>query len=66
MWDVAAAGHISSGEDNLESIKREFNEELGLDSEKYDSTERYYIIDTTKKVDMLIPNENVDKLFINK
>ena len=36
MWDVAAAGHISSGEDNLESIKREFNEELGLDSEKYD------------------------------
>ena len=36
MWDVAAAGHISSGEESIESAKREFNEELGLDSKEYD------------------------------
>ena len=35
MWDVAAAGHIGSGEIPLESAKREFNEELGLDSNNY-------------------------------
>ena len=35
MWDIAAAGHISSGEESIISAKREFSEELGLDSRKY-------------------------------
>ena len=35
MWDIAAAGHISSGEEPIYSAKREFEEELGLDSNKY-------------------------------
>ena len=52
-----------------DNLKIWFNDEFKpwcLDGEKYDSSERYYKIDTDKKVDMLIPNENVDKLFINK
>ncbi len=35
MWDVAAAGHIDANEDCLVSAKREFGEELGLDSNNY-------------------------------
>jgi YegS/Rv2252/BmrU family lipid kinase len=37
-----------------------------LDGEKYDSDERYYEIDTKKKVQMLIPEKNVEKLFLHK
>ena len=36
MWDIAVGGHISSGEDVVTSAKRELEEELGLDSSKYD------------------------------
>ena len=36
MWDVAAAGHVDSNEDCLVSAKREFSEELGLDSSNYE------------------------------
>ncbi len=36
MWDVAAAGHIDANEDCLVSAKREFGEELGLDSNNYE------------------------------
>ena len=52
-----------------DNLKIWFNDDFKpwcLDGEKYDSTEHYYKIDTNKKVDMLIPNENVEKLFINK
>jgi isopentenyldiphosphate isomerase len=31
MWYVSLGGHIQSGEDNKQTIIREFNEELGLD-----------------------------------
>ena len=31
MWDIAVGGHISAGEDDLTSAKRELEEELGLD-----------------------------------
>lgn len=31
MWYVSLGGHIESGEDNKQTILREFNEELGLD-----------------------------------
>lgn len=36
MWDIAVGGHISAGEDPISSAKRELEEELGLDSSKYD------------------------------
>ena len=36
MWDVAAAGHVDYNEDSLVSAKREFSEELGLDSNNYE------------------------------
>jgi isopentenyldiphosphate isomerase len=32
LWDVSAAGHISSGEDSLQAACRELEEELGLDA----------------------------------
>lgn len=36
MWDIAVGGHVNSGEDVVTSAKRELEEELGLDSSKYD------------------------------
>ncbi|MGD8190814.1 NUDIX hydrolase [Brevibacillus ginsengisoli] len=33
-WYVSLGGHITSGEDNKQTIIREFNEELGLDVSK--------------------------------
>ncbi len=34
MWDIAVGGHISSGENDNEAVKRELKEELGIDSDK--------------------------------
>lgn len=34
-WDIAVGGHISAGEDDITSAKRELEEELGLDSSQY-------------------------------
>ena len=34
-WDIAVGGHISAGEDDLTSAKRELEEELGLNPEVY-------------------------------
>lgn len=31
MWHVSLGGHIESNEDNMQTIIREFSEELGLD-----------------------------------
>ena len=33
-WDIAIGGHISAGEDDITSAKRELAEELGLNPEK--------------------------------
>ena len=33
-WDIAVGGHISAGEDDITSAKRELKEELGLNSEE--------------------------------
>lgn len=33
-WDIAVGGHITAGEDDITSAKRELMEELGLNSEK--------------------------------
>lgn len=35
-WDITVGGHISTGEEPLMSAHRELEEELGLDSKKYD------------------------------
>lgn len=34
-WDIAVGGHITAGEDDVTSAKRELEEELGLDSKKF-------------------------------
>ena len=34
-WDIAVGGHISTGEDAITSVKRELEEELGLNPEKF-------------------------------
>lgn len=33
-WDIAVGGHISAGEDDITSAKRELEEELGLNSDE--------------------------------
>ena len=33
-WDIAVGGHISAGEDDITSTKRELEEELGLNLKK--------------------------------
>ena len=50
-----------------DNIKISFNNGIKpwcLDGEKYDGKTTYYEIDTNKKVKMLVPKKNVDKLFI--
>ena len=49
--------------DNLKITFNDTDKPWCLDGEKYDGNKRTYVIDTTKTVDMLIPNKNVDKLF---
>lgn len=29
-WDISAAGHVNSGETEIEAVKRELSEEIGL------------------------------------
>ncbi len=36
MWDITVGGHISAGEEPIVSAHRELEEELGLDSNKYE------------------------------
>ena len=36
LWDISVGGHISAGEDAKVSVKRELEEELGVDSSKYE------------------------------
>lgn len=36
MWDIAVGGHISTGEEALETAQRELKEELGLNLENFD------------------------------
>jgi len=36
MWDISVAGHVSSGEQPIQSAIREIKEEIGLDVEKSD------------------------------
>lgn len=35
MWDIAVGGHISAGESDILAVKRELQEELGLNPGKY-------------------------------
>lgn len=36
MWDITVGGHISAGEEPIESAKRELQEELGLNPDNYE------------------------------
>ena len=57
-WDIAVGGHISSGEDDITSAKRELEEELGLKSDnlKLDKIDR---ITEKLKNNRIISNEYV-------
>jgi 8-oxo-dGTP pyrophosphatase MutT (NUDIX family) len=43
VWDVSAAGHVGAGEDVIESMKREAEEEIGLktDNIEFIKTKRF-------------------------
>jgi len=56
-WDIAAAGHIGSGEKEVEGIKRELREEIGL-SLKEDEVK--YFMSYKKEVE----NDTVNKKHI--
>lgn len=53
-WDIAAAGHVNSGECEIEAIKRELFEEIGLNLE--DNQIKYFM--SYKKE---VSNETVNK-----
>lgn len=53
-WDIAAAGHVNSGESEIEAIKRELFEEIGLNLE--DNQIKYFM--SYKKE---VSNETVNK-----
>ena len=61
-WDVAVGGHISAGEDDLISTKRELQEELGLNPDNY-TIERLDRVKETLINNGIISNEFVS-LFI--
>lgn len=46
MWDISVGGHITTGEEPLNSVKRELNEELGLSFNDYE----YIYVDTIKEM----------------
>lgn len=58
MWDISVGGHITTGEEPLNSVKRELKEELGLSFNDYE----YIYVDTIKemfKYDDIFSNEFV-------
>jgi len=60
-WYASLGGHIEAGEDNIQSIKREFMEELGLDvSNKLDEI-RYLF--TFKEIEYLNGGDFIDNEF---
>lgn len=64
MWDVAVGGHISIGESNFESAKRELEEELGLNSNDYEIKFLEKVCESLEN-DNIINNEHVS-IFIIK
>jgi isopentenyldiphosphate isomerase len=57
MWDVSAAGHISSGEDSLQSACRELDEEIGVAADAASLT----LILRTKETHVLNDGAYVDR-----
>ncbi len=41
MWDISVGGHIMSKETDIEAIKRELKEELGIESSKLELIKKY-------------------------
>lgn len=41
MWDIAVGGHISSGENDYEAVRRELYEELGIDTNNIKFLKKY-------------------------
>ncbi len=70
VWKTSDISYVSGFEVyKTDNLKLWFNDDFKpwcLDGEKFDCDDRYYEIDTKKKVKMLIPKKNVEKLFIHK
>lgn len=60
-WYASLGGHIATGEDNFQSIKREFMEELGLDVSGMSNDIRYLY--TFKEIEYLNGGEFIDNEF---
>ena len=41
MWDISVGGHIMSRESDMDAVKRELKEELGIDSNNIEFVKRY-------------------------
>ncbi len=70
IWKTTDISYVSGVEVyKTDNLKIWFNDDFKpwcLDGEKFDCDDRYYEIDTKKKVKMLIPKKNIDKLFLKK
>ncbi|MDQ6985626.1 MAG: NUDIX domain-containing protein [Candidatus Dojkabacteria bacterium] len=42
-WDQSAGGHVDAGEDYITAAKRELNEELGIEVEKFKELDKFFI-----------------------
>ena len=51
MWDVSVGGHIMAKENDIEAVKRELKEELGIDSNS---------ISFVKKIKEELNNKNIN------
>ena len=49
MWDISVAGHISAGEDGLNSAIREIAEEVGIFLESTTSIQEFKYISSFKE-----------------
>ena len=41
IWDISAGGHIMSKESDIEAVKRELKEELGIESNNIEFVKKY-------------------------
>ena len=74
MWDISVGGHIMSRESDIEAVKRELKEELGIESNNIEFVKKHKEelnnnnIDSKEIVSLFVMyiDENVEKIKLQK